>query len=61
MRDPAGQLARIAQAHFPVTHPMTGAPGYCNECGWRWPCPTYRWATMDMELLGHWYQEGEPT
>ena len=56
MKDPAGQLARIAQAHYLTPH---RADGYCDECAWRWPCPTYRWATMDMDVLGHWYQ-GEP-
>lgn len=60
MKDPDWQLARIAEAHYPAPHPMTGAHGYCHECQSRWPCPTNLWASKDMDVLGHWLQ-GEPT
>ncbi|MDI2124919.1 hypothetical protein [Yinghuangia seranimata] len=36
----AVRLARIAEAHTRTDD------GTCAECGHRWPCPTYGWATL---------------
>lgn len=44
MADEAGRLRRIAEAH--KNHVVNGMTSkYCVECNWRWPCPTYVWAT----------------
>lgn len=54
LSDPADRLARIAAAHskYVAGHGMTN--GDCNECGDRWPCPTYTWATTDRDPLATW-------
>jgi hypothetical protein len=39
------RLARIAETHSKQIDAHGGTWGDCNECGWTWPCPTYRWAT----------------
>lgn len=40
-----GRLSRIAEAHHKEIGIAGTTSGDCNECGWAWPCPTYRWAT----------------
>lgn len=52
--NPAARLARIAEAHS--KHEGAGGltSGDCNECGYRWPCPTYTWATTDRDPLATW-------
>ena len=39
------RLQKIAQMHVVEQGAGGTVSGDCNECGWSWPCPTYRWAT----------------
>lgn len=39
------RLAKIAEMHFQGQVGGGMTTGECHECGWSWPCPTYRWAT----------------
>lgn len=39
------RLNKIAEMHCKHVDEHGGTTGDCNECGWPWPCPTYRWAT----------------
>ncbi|HWB34894.1 MAG TPA: hypothetical protein VHA75_02610, partial [Rugosimonospora sp.] len=39
------RMQRIAQAHSKNKAAGGMTSGDCDECGWSWPCPTYRWAT----------------
>lgn len=39
------RLDAIARAHEQDRDASGGTWGDCVECGWRWPCPTYRWCT----------------
>jgi hypothetical protein len=41
------RLNYIAQMHHKHVDESGGTTGDCNECGWGWPCPTYRWATAE--------------
>lgn len=41
----SGRLAKIAEMHSQEMAAGGMTSGDCNECGWSWPCPTYRWAT----------------
>lgn len=36
------RLARIASWHRRVTSPGGVTHDECSECGWQWPCPTWR-------------------
>lgn len=38
------RLARIASWHRRVTSPGGVTHDECSECGWTWPCPTWRQA-----------------
>ena len=49
--DLAAARKRIAEAHSKSKAPGGMTSGDCDECGWSWPCPTYRWASG----------EGDPT
>lgn len=44
------RMARIAEAHQKAVDEHGGTWGDCAECGHAWPCPTYRWATEDVEV-----------
>ncbi|MFI8278549.1 hypothetical protein ACIGBH_27485 [Streptomyces sp. NPDC085929] len=50
----ANRLARIAEAHKAYTGGGGLTNGDCNECGYRWPCPTYAWATTNRDPLATW-------
>lgn len=39
------RLDKIAEFHVKQVGAGGTTSGDCNECGWLWPCPTYRWAT----------------
>lgn len=43
------RLNKIAEMHSKQVGAGGTTSGDCNECGWSWPCPTYRWAS---ELVG---------
>jgi len=45
------RMQRIAEAHGKNQAAGGMTSGDCDECGWSWPCPTYRWASG----------EGDPT
>lgn len=54
MRDRMGKIASMHRKDV-AAGGMTS--GYCSECNWLWPCPTYDWAreTSDRDpLLGPW-------
>jgi len=51
---PSARLARIAEAHRAYTGGGGLTNGDCNECGYRWPCPTYAWATTNRDPLATW-------
>ena len=53
-RGPRARLDRIAEAHHKRIDAHGGTDGMCNECGWRWPCPTHVWATEDRDALACW-------
>ncbi|MCX5253579.1 hypothetical protein OOK27_05250 [Streptomyces canus] len=48
------RLSRIAEAHSKHVGSGGLTDGDCNECGHRWPCPTYVWATTDRNPLATW-------
>jgi len=50
----AARLGRIAAAHSKYVDQHGGTTGECVECGNRWPCPTYAWATEDRGPLATW-------
>jgi hypothetical protein len=50
----AARLSRIAEAHSKHVGSGGLTDGDCNECGHRWPCPTYTWATTDRDQLATW-------
>jgi RNA polymerase-binding transcription factor DksA len=50
----ATRLARIEQAHHKRVDAHGGTFGECAECGERWPCPTFTWATQDRSPLACW-------
>lgn len=52
--NPRDRLARIAEAHSKDVDGNGGTWGDCTECGHRWPCPTYSWATTDRDPLATW-------
>jgi hypothetical protein len=52
--DPAGRLARIAEAHSKYIGGGGLTDGDCNECGHPHPCPTFVWATTDRDPLATW-------
>lgn len=54
---PDERLSRIAQAHKKDVDEHGGTHGLCVECYQTWGekgCPTYRWATEDLDVLGTW-------
>jgi hypothetical protein len=54
-RGPRGRLDRIAEAHSKWVDKHGGTDGMCGECNWRWPCPTYVWATdAERDPLACW-------
>ena len=48
------RLGRIADAHHKYVGEAGLTSGDCNECGLRWPCPTYAWATQDRSVMACW-------
>ncbi|MFJ7417950.1 hypothetical protein ACIQXD_04975 [Streptomyces uncialis] len=52
--DPEPALGRIAEAHAKDSAGGGLTSGDCTECGHRWPCPTYMWATADRDPLATW-------
>ncbi|MEU0667159.1 hypothetical protein ABZ508_02720 [Streptomyces lavendulocolor] len=52
--DAVNRLSRIAEAHSKDRWPAGLTSGDCSECGHRWPCPTYVWATTDRDPLSTW-------
>lgn len=48
--------ARIEEIRQGLKHVGEGGmtSGDCNECNWKWPCPTYAWATTDRDPNGPW-------
>jgi hypothetical protein len=47
-------LAKIAEAHHKTVYMNGLTDGYCHECGWAFPCPTYRWATEHHDPSESW-------
>lgn len=47
-------LANIASAHQQGTGPVGMVDGFCVECTWAWPCPTYLWASGERDPLSPW-------
>lgn len=47
-------LAEIADAHQQGTGPVGMVDGYCVECTWTWPCPTYLRASGQRETSSPW-------
>ena len=41
------RLQKIASMHVKYVDDHGGTDGFCNDCHWLWPCPTYRWATEE--------------
>ena len=53
--DAVQRLERISGAHLKDVDEHGGTSGYCIECGWVWPCPTYHWATAEVDhVLDPW-------
>jgi hypothetical protein len=64
------RLDKIASMHEKQVGAGGTTTGDCNECGWAWPCPTYRWATELVDVNCTWdlrecemhdHTDGEPT
>lgn len=49
-RSAADRLDKIASMHAKYTDAHGGTYGECTECGYRWPCPTYVWATQERDV-----------
>lgn len=45
---------RIADAHSKHVTGGGMTSGDCHECGHRWPCPTYVWATTERASTATW-------
>lgn len=61
---PDERLSRIAQAHKKDVDSEGGTHGVCVECYQPWGekgCPTYRWATEDLDVLGTWDPDDNET
>ncbi len=41
------RLGIIASRHIQGTGPAGTVSGFCVECDWAWPCPTYKVANGD--------------
>ena len=48
------RLDKIAEMHSKQVGAGGTTSGDCNECGWLWPCPTYRWATELVDVNCAW-------
>lgn len=54
INDPVQRLERIAAAHSKEILAGGLTSGLCVECGHRWPCPSWTWASTDRDPLSTW-------
>lgn len=54
LMDAQERLSRIASNHTRETGVGGTVGDFCNECNWRWPCPTYRFASGTADTAEEW-------